>query len=74
MAVMVWETCMPPPPRPLYAETFAVYGPNPDCLNKDRHIRYLTRLKDRDVQSGDNIVAYNHAIDLYIERLEHYCQ
>ena len=65
---------MPPPARPLYDETFAVYGPNPDCMNRDRHVRYLTRLKDRPVQSADNRAGYDQAIDIYINRLEYYCQ
>lgn len=68
------EDCVPPPPRPLYQETFAIYRPAPDCINSSRHINYLTKLKTRPVQSGDNLEEYDQAIDVYIARLKHYCQ
>jgi hypothetical protein len=66
--------CIPPPARPKYEETFRMYGPVPDCLNRDRHIRYLTALKAREVQDGDDAVEYDQAIDIYVARLKHYCQ
>lgn len=74
MVMLSMENCMPPPARPLYAETFAIYGPAPDCMNRDRHIRYLERLKTRPTQGGDNQADYDQAIDIYINRLEYYCQ
>jgi hypothetical protein len=70
------EDCLPPPPKPLYNDTFAIYSVVPDCMNRDRHIRYLERLKDRPTQWGDTVsrADYDQALSIYIERLEHYCQ
>lgn len=66
--------CEPVDPRPKYEEFFSrYYNATPDCLNRDMHIRYLSELKRRDVQAGDNPYAYNHAIDLYVTRLNYYC-
>jgi hypothetical protein len=68
--------CLPPEPRPRYEELWQVYGANPDCLNRDRHVRYLTKLKTMPVRTGDTVSAteYNGGLDLYIKRLEVYCE
>jgi hypothetical protein len=66
--------CNPTPPRPRYEETFRMYGPVPDCVNRDRHIRYLTSLKAREVQDGDDVVEYDQALNIYVARLKYYCQ
>jgi hypothetical protein len=66
--------CSPEVPRPRYNELFAIYGPAPDCMNRDRHVRYLTELKTHPVQDGDNQTDYDYAIDVYVSRLTHYCQ
>jgi hypothetical protein len=64
-----------PTPRPAYTETFGtIYGPNPDCANRDMHIRYLTTLKKHSVTPGDDRELYDRSIDQYIERLRYYCQ
>jgi hypothetical protein len=70
------DNCVSPDPRPLYADLWATYGANPDCLNRDRHIRYLKSLQSLPMKSGDtvNSVEYNNAIDLYIERMQWYCE
>jgi hypothetical protein len=67
--------CLPPDPRPTYQELWTVYGPTPDCLNRDRHINYLTGLKDKPMRTNDRVTEeqYNRAVDLYIERLQWYC-
>ena len=63
-----------PAARPPYEQMFAIYGPNPDCINRDAHIRYLTKLKGYPVQGGDNRNDYDRAIDQYVARMEYYCQ
>jgi hypothetical protein len=62
-----------PSTRPPYAVTFSIYGPDPDCSNRDSHIRYLRKLKEYPVQRGDDPAEYDHAIDQYIARMEYYC-
>ena len=63
-----------PTARPAYEETFRMYGPDPDCYNRDSHISYLTELKRHPVQSGDDPVQYDRAIDQYVARLRYYCR
>lgn len=62
--------------RPYYQEMWAVYGPTPDCINRDRHINYLTELKTVRVRGDDSVTPeqYDRALDLYIERLQWYCK
>ena len=74
MLLWGWTECTPPGPRPNYEELFTLYEPAPDCANRDRHIRYLESLKRRSVRSGDDAEEYNQALEIYIQRLEHYCQ
>lgn len=81
MAVLGWADCEPPHVRPAMTELFAIdpgvpalYGPNPDCMNRDRHIRYLSSLKKLDVQEFDDILVYDQTIDAYVARLIHYCK
>jgi len=68
--------CLPPDPRPLYNEIWSMYGAAPDCLNRDRHIRYLNNLKTMPMRTGDTVspAAYNASIDLYVERVQTYCE
>jgi len=61
-------------PRPPYEVTFTMYGPDPDCYNRDRHIRYLTKLKNQPVQGDDDKESYDSAIDQYVRRLQYYCR
>lgn len=70
------QDCMPPDPRPRFQDLWTTYGPTPDCINRDRHIRYLLKLKDMPMREGDTVnqIEYNNAIDLYIERLRVYCE
>ena len=70
------QDCMPPDPRPRFADLWVTYGPVPDCLNRDRHIRYLTKLKSMPMRSDDTvtIAEYNNAVNLYVERLELHCE
>ena len=74
--LMNMADCLPPDPRPQYNELWSIYGPNPDCLNRDRHIRYLEKLKAMPVRTGDTVSEpeYNRALDLYIERMTWYCK
>lgn len=81
MWVLGWENCEMPHVRPPQTEVFAsvpgqpaLYGPEPDCLNRDRHIRYLSDLKALPVQDFDDPVEYDLAIDAYVARLMRYCQ
>jgi hypothetical protein len=69
------QDCLPTY-RPYYQEMWVVYGPTPDCLNRDRHIHYLSELKTVKVRSDDTVTIeqYDRALDLYIERLEWYCK
>jgi len=68
--------CIPPDPRPMYDQLWTLYGPYPDCLNRTRHVKYLTQLKTLPMRTGDRVTEqeYNAGVDLYIERLEWYCQ
>jgi hypothetical protein len=70
------DNCVPPDPRPLYENLWMTYSATPDCINRDRHIRYLLKLKDMPMREGDTVnqIEYNNAIDLYIERLRVYCE
>lgn len=76
IAILLNMDCLPPPPRPVYQELWTVYGPSPDCANRDAHIRYLKGLKDKPLRTGDTVTVeqYNQAIDMYVERLEWYCE
>ena len=76
LAMLMQMGCLPDAPRPDYRELWSVYGPTPDCINKNRHINYLTSLKDKPVRSGDvvNEIEYNQAIDMYVERMQWYCE
>jgi hypothetical protein len=77
LAIMLgMADCLPPDPRPLYNELWATYGPNPDCLNRDRHIRYLTDLKSLPLRSTEIVTEaeYDQSLDIYIERLQWYCK
>jgi hypothetical protein len=67
---------MPDDPRPVYQELWTVYGPSPDCINRDRHIYYLVSLKDKPMRTGDTVTMqqYNQAIDMYVERMIWYCE
>jgi hypothetical protein len=67
--------CLPQDPRPVYQDLWVVYGPTPDCVNRDRHTRYLSSLKDKPLRTGDTVtvVQYNQAIDMYLERMQWYC-
>lgn len=69
-------SCLPPDPRPTYQELWTVYGPTPDCLNRNIHISYLTSLKEKPMRTGDTVTEqeYNRAVDLYIERMQWYCK
>jgi hypothetical protein len=76
VALMLNVGCLPPDPRPVYQDLWTVYGPTPDCYNRDRHINYLLSLKDKPLRTGDSVTEkqYNQAIDLYVERLQWYCE
>jgi len=63
-----------PQARPAYADFVQWYGPDPDCANRNSHIRYLSELKQFPVQREDNQLQYDRAIDQYIARLGYYCQ
>ena len=71
---MNWQDCEPPGVRPAMADLLQVYTPDPDCANRDRHIRYLISLKGKDVMPQDNIMEYDSAIDSYVARLQYYCR
>ena len=73
--LMSMQDCVPPDPRPLYNQLWTTYGPYPDCLNRDRHITYLTNLKSLPMRTGDTVTEaeYNAGVDLYIERRAWYC-
>ena len=60
----------------MYDSLWDMYGPTPDCINRDRHVHYLSSLKPLPMRTGDRVTVeeYNHAIDLYIERIQWYCQ
>ena len=68
--------CLPPDPRPMYDSLWELYGPTPDCINRDRHVHYLSSLKPLPMRTGDRVSVeeYNRAIDLYIERIQWYCK
>jgi hypothetical protein len=51
-----------------------LYGTNPDCMNKNSHIRYLYGLKDLKTLPEDDRKSYDQFINQYIARLEYYCQ
>ena len=63
-----------PNTRPPYKELFVMYGPNPDCENRENHVRYLTKLKQYPVPPGEDQLESDHAIDQYISRIRYYCQ
>ena len=76
IAVMMgWSDCLPTY-RPYYQEMWVVYGPTPDCWNRDRHVSYLTSLKAHPLRTSDTVTTeqYNQAIDLYVERMKWYCE
>ena len=68
--------CLPADPRPTYQEIWTVYGPTPDCTNRDAHIRYLTSLKEKPLRTGDTVTVnqYDQSIDMYVERMQWYCE
>jgi hypothetical protein len=72
---MGMQDCLPTY-RPYYQEMWVVYGPTPDCMNRDRHIHYMSELKTVRVRGDDTVTMaqYNQALDLYIERLQWYCK
>ena len=74
--LMGMADCLPPDPRPMYDSLWDMYGPTPDCINRDRHVSYLTSLKPLPMRTGDRVTVeeYNHAIDLYVERIQWYCK
>jgi hypothetical protein len=76
LVALMFSGCLPPDPRPNYQDLWAVYGPTPDCMNRDRHVRYLTSLKEKPLRTGDIVTVeqYNQAIDMYVERLKWYCE
>lgn len=63
-----------PTDRPPYAQFAQWYGPDPDCANRNSHVRYLAELKRHPVKSEDDAQAYDQAIDQYMSRLEYYCR
>ena len=69
------DNCVPPDPRPRFNDLWVTYGPIPDCINGNRHIRYLNKLKTMPMRSDDTVgeIEYNNAVDLYIEHLETLC-
>jgi len=69
-----WENCEPPTIRPAMHELLQAYTPNPDCVNRDRHIRYLISLKGKEVLPQDDIIEYDSVIDSYVARLQYYCR
>lgn len=73
--LMGWSDCLPTY-RPYYQEMWQVYGPTPDCINRDRHIHYMQELKTVRVRSDDTVTReqYDRALDLYTERLQWYCK
>ena len=73
--LMSMQDCMPPDPRPRFQDLWVTYGPVPDCINGDRHVRYLTKLKSMPMRSDETVsqAEYNNAVDLYIEHLTAYC-
>ena len=68
-----WEKCEPSPVRPPLEELLEMYTPNPDCRNRDRHIRYLISLKERPT-AGDDVLEYDEIINAYVARIRHYCR
>ena len=70
------QDCMPPDPRPGYEQLWSMYGANPDCLNRARHVRYLEKLKGMPMRTGDSVteLEYDRAVDLYIIRMNMYCE
>jgi hypothetical protein len=76
LALLIHSGCLPPPPRPLYQDLWTVYGPTPDCGNKEAHIHYLTSLKQAPLRTGDTVTVaqYNQALDMYVERMQWYCE
>lgn len=71
--VQDWQNCEPGPVRPPFEELMQMYTPDPDCRNRDRHIRYLLSLKSLPTD-GDDILEYDAAIDAYVARIRHYCR
>jgi hypothetical protein len=76
IALLLRADCLPPDPRPNFDELWSYYGPTPDCINRDRHIVYLESLKDKPMRTGDRVTKkqYDQAIDMYVERMEWYCE
>ena len=76
LALLLNVGCMPDDPRPTYQELWSVYGPTPDCVNGNRHINYLSSLKNKPLRTNDTVTKeqYNQAIDIYVERIEWYCE
>lgn len=76
IALLLQADCLPPEPRPNYQELWVLYGPTPDCVNRDHHINYLVSLKDKPLRSHEvvTVAQYNQAIDMYVERMEWYCE
>jgi hypothetical protein len=75
VALLLNTGCLPPDPRPRYSELWTIYGPAPDCVNRDRHINFLLSLKNKPLRTGDVVTVeqYDKAIDVYVERMEWYC-
>lgn len=69
-----WQNCEPLSYRPPLSDLMQVYTPNPDCLNRDRHIRYLLSLKSQPVHAEDHSMEYDQVIDAYVARLQYYCR
>ena len=76
LAILMNTGCLPPAPRPAYQELWTIYGPTPDCFNRNAHINYLTGLKSYPLRTNDtvNVAQYNQAIDIYVERMQWYCE
>jgi hypothetical protein len=74
LMMLGYTSCEPQDQRPYMNELFGrYYRADPDCGNRDRHIRYLDSLKLLDVRYGDDRRVYDQSIDIYIDRIQHYC-
>jgi hypothetical protein len=76
LAILLSAADCLPTYRPYYQDMWVVYGPTPDCINRDRHIQYLSELKTVNLRNSETVtkVQYDRALDLYIERLQWYCE
>ena len=75
-ALILQFGCESVEPRPTYQQLWSLYGPSPDCLNRDIHIKYLESLKVKPLRNNDlvSVEQYDKSIDLYVERLQWYCK